>query len=66
MEGQGNFLSRLIVGITGIDIGMEGVILILRSPPDPPNNISQELDGGMERRIREWDLGLRVQLHFMV
>ena len=39
MEGQGDLVTRLIMGIIGVTIWVIGVInLLTKSPPDPPSS----------------------------
>ena len=37
LEGQGDLLGRLIMGVIGVTIWVVGVINLLTSPPDPPS-----------------------------
>ena len=39
LEGQGDLVTRLIMGINGLTIWVIGVITLLTKSPDPPSTV---------------------------
>ena len=60
MEGQGDLVSRLIMGIPrvlGLLYGLYGLLTYLLSPPDPPSK--QRVSGSRFRGVRFWGIEFR-------
>ena len=43
LEGQGDLVSRLTMGIIGVTIWVLGLLTYLLSPPDPPSRVRADL-----------------------
>ena len=41
VKGQGDLVSRLIVGISRVYMGYGGLLSYLLSPPDPPSGVQR-------------------------
>ena len=51
LEGRGDLVSMVTMGITGLTIGVIMVINLLTKSPDPPSWLEDELVGFRVRRV---------------
>ena len=61
MEGQGELVSRLIVGLAGVTIWLIGVVNLLTKSPDPPSSLQAN---GISRYILELE-GVRLNVEIL-